>query len=100
MFNAIVDQLIFFFNFHETEDPSKLSVPTQWQSKDEKKAWFIEVISNYLSHFVFGSSDVSTIVEQVERLDQNVDGRYQCRAPGCDKNYAFHSGRVRLAYFC
>ena len=42
---------------------------------------------------------MSTIVEQVERLNQNADGRYPCRAPDCDKSYAFHSGRVRLVGF-
>ncbi|XP_078343148.1 uncharacterized protein LOC144628902 [Oculina patagonica] len=77
------------------EDPSKLSIPDQWQSKQEKKAWFDEVISNYLAHYVVDSSDVPAVVEQVERLNQNAAGRYPCRAPNCDKTYAYHSGRVR-----
>ena len=87
---------LFFVCCLNTENPTKLSIPDQWQSNQEKKDWFNEVISSYLSHFVVGSSDMSTIVEQVERLNQNADGRYPCRAPDCDKTYAFHSGRVRL----
>lgn len=79
--------------FLKTKNPTELSIPDQWQSNQEKKAWFNEVNSRYLAHFAIGSSDMSTIVEQVERLNQNADGRYP---PDCDKIYAFHSGRVRL----
>lgn len=82
--------------FLKTENPTELSIPNQWQSNREKKVWFNEVISRYLAHFAVGSSDMSTIVEQVKRLNQNADGRYPCQAPDCDKTYAFHSGRVRL----
>ena len=87
---------LYLVYFIQTENPTEMSIPDQWQSNQEKKAWFNEVISRYLAHFAIGASDMSTIVEQVERLNQNADGRYPCRAPDCDKTYAFHSGRVRL----
>ena len=73
-----------------------VTIPSVWPTKEEKKRWFKQTIASYLYQFVFGTTDVSTMVKQVERLDNNAGDRYPCRAPGCDKSYAFHSGRVRL----
>lgn len=56
-----------YLSFDAIENPSKLSIPSDWQSKEEKKLglyyWLDEKISGYLDHFVFGSSEVSTVVE-------------------------------------
>ncbi|XP_068669995.1 uncharacterized protein [Montipora foliosa] len=77
------------------DDPKMLPLPNDCQSQEQKKSWFQETLSSYLDHFVFGSSEVSYIVQQVEKLEQNAAGGYPCRAAECNKTYQFHSGRVR-----
>lgn len=44
---------------------------------------------------MFDASTLPDITEQVQRLERNEKDGYQCRAPGCERTYVFHSGRVR-----
>ncbi|CAB3996158.1 Hypothetical predicted protein [Paramuricea clavata] len=60
-----------------------------------KKAWLDDIIAQYLKISVFDEDTVEVVAEEVKSLHQKNEARYQCRAPGSDHDYAFHSGRVR-----
>ena len=76
----------------------EFTVPKHWKSKEEKKQWLFDHINKYLDRFVFYSTQLTDVAEQVQRLEMNEKERYPCRKPGCDRTYAFHSGRVRSGF--
>jgi hypothetical protein len=82
-----------------TDPPQEFEIPKSWDSKMMKKAWLDDIIAKYLKISVFDEDTVEVVAEEVKSLDQKNEARYQCRAPGCDHDYAFHSGRVRFEYY-
>ena len=89
--------LLVFFLF--SDKPDEFTIPRHWKSKEEKEEWFFDHVNKYLDQFVFDSTQLTDVAEQVQRLEMNEKEGYTCRKPGCDQTYEFHSGRVRSKIF-
>ena len=56
----------------------------------------MDVCSKYIDKYVLKSDDVvSTLVTQTCELHNKAKVRYKCRYQQCDKDYVYHSGRVK-----
>lgn len=64
-----------------------------------RSASFEQLIAKYLNMSVFDSDDITNLAEQVQRIEQNEQVRYPCRARDCSRTYVFSSGRVKLVLF-
>ena len=74
-------------------------MPKSWESKLTKKEWLDDITAKYLNTSVFNEDTVHVLAKEVQRLEQANDAKYQCRAPGCNHEYVFHSGCVRCACY-
>ena len=75
-------------------DDSAFQLPDSHMGKKERRDWLLTLCKKHVEQFVL-RSEVSNLVQQTGQLDTNTQGRYHCRFQGCDKEYVFHSRRVR-----
>ncbi len=54
----------------------------------------MDICSEYIDKYISKSDDVSTLFMRTCELHSNTKVRFNCRHPGCDKVYVYHSGRV------
>ena len=107
IFSSLLLYIFFYFPlvylflccFLFSDKPEQFTIPRHWKSKEEKKEWFFDHINEYLDQFVFDSTQLTDVAEQVQRLETNEKEGYPCRKPGCDQTCEFHSGRVRSKFF-
>ena len=82
--------MLFFFQDSPNVIIWDSTVPGPTQGK-----WLLDICKEHVKRFVFNTDEMSTLVEQTDQLQQAENGRWICRAEGCEASYKFHSGRVR-----
>lgn len=71
-------------------------MPEKTVSKQTRAKWLLEISEEHVKKFVFNTDEISKLVAQTTELEGvNQESRWVCRAPDCNRTYAFHSGRVR-----
>ena len=71
-------------------------MPEKYVSKQTRAKWLLEICEDHVKKFVFDTDKVSQLVAQTTELEGvDQESRWVCRAPDCNRTYAYHSGRVR-----
>lgn len=71
-------------------------MPEKSVSKQTRAKWLLEICEEHVKKFVFNTDEISKLVAQTTELGGvDRESRWVCRASGCDRTYAYHSGRVR-----
>ena len=71
-------------------------MPKKSVSKQTGAKWLLETCEEHGKTFLFNTDEIAKVVAQTTELEGVDQGsRWVCRAPDCNRNYAFHSGRVR-----
>lgn len=70
-------------------------MPSENETRLNRRAWFFQIIEEFLNKFMDDNQSLLEVTEQVVRLERNEREGYVCRHPGCAQTYQLHSGRVR-----
>ena len=71
-------------------------MPEKTVSKQTRAKCLLEICEEHVKTFVFSTDEISKLVAQTTELEEvDQESRWMCRAPDCNRTYAFHSGRVR-----
>ena len=76
-------------------DPLNVAIPDRSEDKVAKRKWLIDTCSEYVDKCVLESNDVSVLVTQTCELHNQHKMKFKCRNPDCNKDYVYHSGRVK-----
>ncbi len=84
------------FSFSFLDKP-RIPMPDASISKQTRAKWLLEICEEHVKKYVFNTDDLTSLVTQTTELEMalNQDSNWACRADGCDRIYALHSGRVR-----
>lgn len=72
-------------------------MPNKDTPKTIRQKWFLDICKGVVDKYVFGSSDVNTLVEETQKLQDALAAEFICRAPTCNAKYIHHSRRVRYS---
>ena len=70
-------------------------MPNKDAPKTVRQKWFLEICKGVVNKYVFGASDVHTLVEETQHLQDTTTAGFVCRALQCQAKYIHHSRRVR-----
>lgn len=72
-------------------------MPDTTLSKELRAHWLLEICKKHVKNYVFNTDELTSLVTQTTELEAafNNGSRWECRAGNCERNYAYHSGRVR-----
>lgn len=73
-------------------------MPDETVSRETKRKWLLELCQQVVEKHVDYPSEISGIVEQTIELGYASDQPYCCRSEGCDREYVYHSARVRCVH--
>ncbi len=72
-------------------------MPNKDAPKTIRQKWFLDICKGVVDKYVFGASDVNTLVEETQNLQDAMKAEFVCRAPTCYAKYIYHSRRVRYS---
>ena len=72
-------------------------MPNKDAPKTIRQKWFLDICKGVVDKYVFGASDVNTLVEETQNLQDAMKAEFVCRAPTCNAKYIHHSRRVRYS---
>ena len=84
--------------------PSSHVIPENLKtaSRDEKRKFLMSLAERVVDHYILGSEKVSSLLQKVhmaedeeEKKSKDLNARFQCRFPGCDKTYKYDGKRKR-----
>ena len=79
----------------DIEDPN-YKIPDRNVPKEDQRKWLVELCLKYIEEYVTESSDVDSLVKQVEEMEiQDTFTQLMCRFNGCERKYIIHSARVK-----
>ena len=86
--------LVLLFNWFITDSPS-YDIPDSDMDKSLRMKWFQDICEKFVDRYVFDTEDVDKLVKQVHQHRLASLGKYKCRLDGCDKEFVYHSKRVK-----
>ena len=78
-------------------DKPGIPVPDASLSKQTRAKWLLEICEEHVNKYVLHKDELTSLIAQTAELEQalNQDSMWTCRADGCGRTYAYHTGRVR-----
>ena len=81
--------------FNSCPDQPLFDTPDKTVSKTTRQKWLLELCEQLVQKYMFGESEVQSLVEQTQTLQDATRQPFKCRATDCQATYAHHSRRVR-----
>lgn len=72
-------------------------MPDTTLSKELRAQWLLEICEKHVKKYVFNTDELTSLVTQTTELEAalNNGSHWECCAGNCERNYAYHPGRVR-----
>ncbi|KAJ7326119.1 Serine palmitoyltransferase 2 [Desmophyllum pertusum] len=70
-------------------------IPDKSIAKTTRQKWLLELCEQLVTTYIFGESEVQTLVDQTQTLQDATEQPFRCRAADCPATYVHHSRRVR-----
>jgi len=71
-------------------------MPEKTVSKQTRAKWLLEICEEHVKKFVFNTDEILKWVTQTTELEGvDQECRWGCRAPDCNRTFAYHSGCTR-----
>ena len=64
-------------------------------AKTTRQKWLLELCEQLVQKYMFGESEVQSLVQQTQTLQDATRQPFKCRATDCQATYVHHSRRVR-----
>jgi hypothetical protein len=71
-----------------------MDIPNKNVDRETRRKWFMELCQKYVEKYL-GFSEVGELVDHTTNLQVNAKGPFPCRIGGCERQFVYHSGRVR-----
>lgn len=81
--------------FIQRADQPLYDVPDKSVSKATRQKWLLDLCKQLVEKYIFGESEVQSLVEETQTLQDAVNQPFRCRATDCQVTYVHHSRRVR-----
>ena len=69
-------------------------MPADNSTEERKMLWLLDLCKHHIEKYVV-HSDMASLVEKADKLNQAHQQQFQCRFDRCNKTFVFHSRRVQ-----
>lgn len=81
--------------FNSRPDQPSFDTPDKTVSRTTRQKWFLELFEQLVQKYMLGESEVQSLVEQTQTLQDATGQPFKCRVTDCQSTYVHHSRRVR-----